>query len=153
MLFTEERHLEKVFWVIVTGLTGHHGLSEIKPDPTCLAPQTCGGINLVDRIHLQLIRSYMAMATLHIISIPPQGLHVLFFTRKDRYHPLVLLLSLTVCKYLPKQFYFFPFSFLLLSLTLIQISNYPRVSVLTCQASACHDHKWPLQQQEKLGST
>ena len=32
-----ERHLEAVSQVTVTGLTGHHDLIEINPNPTCLA--------------------------------------------------------------------------------------------------------------------
>ena len=102
-------HPEVVFWVIVASLTGHHDLSEmINPNPAWLAPQN-HGIHLVDRLNSQLIGSYMAMATLHTPSIPPWGLHILIFTMKDRYHQLLLLLSLTVHLYLPQQFYYFHF--------------------------------------------
>ena len=93
----------------MTGLTGHHDLSEINPNPTCLAPQNSGRIHLIGRLNSQLIGSYMVMTTLYTPSIPPQGLHMLFFTRKDRYHQLLLLLSLTVHLYLPQQSYFFHF--------------------------------------------
>ena len=85
-LIMGERHLEAVSQVTVTSLTGHHDLSEISPDPTCLAPQNSGGIHLVDRLNSQLFGSYMVMTTLHTPFILPWGLHMLFFTRKDRYH-------------------------------------------------------------------
>ena len=49
--------------------------------------------------------------------------------------------SITNCSYEPAPaILFLPFSFPLLSLTFKQTSNYPGLSVLRCQASACHDH-------------
>ena len=43
------------------------------PDPTCLAPQKCG-VHFIGRQNSQLIRSHMAMTTLHTSSIPPWGM-------------------------------------------------------------------------------
>ena len=68
-----ERHLEAVSQVIMTGHTGHHDLSVVQPNLTCLAPQTCG-IHLVGRQNSQLIRSPMVMTPLHTSSIPPWGM-------------------------------------------------------------------------------
>ena len=59
-----------------------------------------------DRLNSMPIGSCTVMATLHTSSIPPWGLHILFFTRKDRYHTLLLLLSLTVHSYPSQQFCF-----------------------------------------------
>ena len=106
---------------------------EINPNQTCLTPQNCGGIHLVGRLNSQVMRSYMVMTTLHTPSIPPQGLHMLFFTGKDSYQALLLLLSLTVHTCLSQQFYFFHFSFLILSLTLIQTSNTPECQSLDAE--------------------
>ena len=74
------------FWVIVTDLIGHHDLSEmIYPNPAWLPTQN-SGIHWVDRLNSWLIGSYMVITTLHTPSISPRGLHMLFLTRKDRYH-------------------------------------------------------------------
>ena len=51
---------------------------------------------------------------------------------------------ITNCSFIPASaILFLPFSFLLLSLTFKQTSNYPGMSVLRCWDSACHDHMWP----------
>ena len=125
-----------VFQVIVTGLLGHCDLSEINPDPDWLASQNCGGIHLVDRLNPQLIGSYMVMTTLHTPSIcsPSPG------TTSTTSDSLVI----TNCSYIPAPaILLLPFAFLLLSLTFKQTGSYLGASVLGCQASACHDHRWP----------
>ena len=51
--------------------------------------------------------------------------------------------AITNCTFVPAPaILFLPFSFLLLSLTFKQTSNYTEVSVLRCWASAYCDHKW-----------
>ena len=104
---TGRSHPEAFFHVTVTGLTGHHDLSEwTTPTQRDFPLKTVASI-WVDRLNSWLIGSYMGTTTLHTPSIPTQGLLMLYFTRKDRYHHLFQLLSLTAHLYLPQQFYFF----------------------------------------------
>ena len=88
------------------------------------------------------------VTTLHIPSIPPQGMHVLSFARKEGTWSLFLLqqttsksISIYHCTY-PSN------SDLCLSIltsepNIITNQQLPRASVLRCWASACHDHAWP----------
>ena len=96
-----------------------------------------------NRLKSRAIGSCMATTTLHTSSIPLWGLHMLFFTRKDRYHTLLLLLVLTGHLYPSHQFCFFHFPFCFWAQHFVQPGNYPRMSVLRCPASAHHDHTQP----------
>ena len=86
------------------------------------------------------IVSCMVMTTLHTSSIPPWKLYMLFFTRKDRYHTLLILPSLNGHSYPSHQFCFFHFPSCFWAQHFKQPSNYRRASVLRCWTSACHDH-------------
>ena len=78
----------------------------------------------------------------HTLHTTP-GIAYALLHQEEQVTPLLLMLSLTAHFEPAPAILFIPFSFLLLSLTFKQTSNYPRVSVLGCWDSACHDHKWP----------
>ena len=96
-----------------------------------------------NRLNSRSIGSCMVMTTLHTCSIPPQGLHMLSFARKDWYPSLLLLLSLTFAFIPIPAILFLPFPSCYWAQNFKQPSNYPRASVLGCQALAHHDHTKP----------
>ena len=67
------------------------------------------GIHWVNRLNSKPIKLCTVTTTLHTPSIPSQGLHMLSFTRKDRYPSLHSCSNTLFHSYLPQQFYFFHF--------------------------------------------
>ena len=120
-----ERHLEVVSQVIVTGLTGHHDISEIQPQPN-LSSSSKLWWNPFDwqtkfTTHQVTHGNDHPTHTLH----PTLGIaHALL--HQEGQVPITASPAITNCIYVPAPaIIFLPFSFLLLSLSLIQTNNNP----------------------------
>ena len=79
-----------------------------------------------NRWDLRATGSCMVMSTIHTFSIPPWGLHIYFFIRKDRYQSLPSL-AITNHSFIPiPAILLLPFSFLLLSSAFLTAQQLPQ---------------------------
>ena len=141
---TGERHLEVVSQVIVTGHTSHHDLSVIQSLPNLSSSSKPWQNPLVQQT------KFSTHQVLHSDNHPTHILHPIqghaSGSPQEGQVPILFSCSLSLIA-IPGSLFLSLSILLLIHSTFKQNSNYPRASVLRCQASTCHDYAHPIQQQ------
>ena len=106
-----EKLCEAVFWVTVTGLTGHCDLSEwTTPTHIGFPLKTVASIGLTNFIHGSSGHKWWWPTYTHTLHPNPNpGIAYALLHQKGQVPNLLLLSSPTAHLYLPQQFYFFHF--------------------------------------------